>query len=236
MEERVNILNTYLLVPVALVTLATGLISVFQETKWYVYTPLFIITALSVIWAYFNQMGNHEFEVIWQEIIIDILDNQGNEALLTNTSNLKALKNGSSQFTYQLYSDGKIENIETKEGSVSEVRKESGRFIVNTNIEFPVEKGTEIIHTLTAKYVESFIKEREYLQAAKDSPGTKIKLTILTPGQRPIKECKAYKIVGQTKTLLKQQPQRVLLGNKQGITLNYDKAKFLEKYRLEWNW
>ncbi len=236
MDEKLNRWNTYLLVPVALVTLVAGLISIYKDTSWFIYAPLFIITLICIVLALTKRKEIHEFEVLWQAMTIDIIDNLGKETVFTNLSKLKALRAGSHNYEYILYCDGDIQNIMTKEGNVSEIKQESGRLVVKTNIEFPVQKGEEIEHTLTAKYINSFTKDKEYWQTTRNAPGTKIKITILTPPDRPIKDCKAYKIVGQTKIILNQQPKRIVSGLKQGIVLDFEQAKFLERYRLEWSW
>lgn len=236
MEERLAKWNTMILLPGAVVALVAGLISIYKDTAWYIYVPLFATTAVLIILSFFVRKEIHEFETLSQSMTIDIIDEEGKIALFTNNKTLKAKKNGAHNFDYILYCDGKIEEIMTKQGAITEIKSEGGRFIVKTNTESPIKKGEIVEHTLTAKYVDGFSSEKEYWQTTKNAPGSNIKISIITPLTKPIKEFKAFKIIGHTKILLEQQPKRIMIGNKHGIELDFQQAKFLEKYRLEWTW
>ena len=235
-EEKIKQWNEYLLLPGAIVALIAGLISIYKDTLWFIYLPLFAITFLFIVLAVFKRETIHQFVTLWQSMSIEILNKEGNEAMFTNTIRLRALKDGAYNFTYMLYADGNIDNIKTMQGAVVDKKQEGGRLFVTTNVERPLKKREEVEHTLTAKYLQAFTNKKEYWQTAKNAPGANIKLTILTPLDRPIKDYQAYKIVGHSKVLLEQQPVRVISETKAGITLDFKQAKFLEKYRLEWTW
>ena len=178
----------------------------------------------------------HDFEILWQKVSIEIMDFKCEEAIFTNKVMLKATKDGAHIFNYILYGDGEIKKITTKEGSVMEIKKEGGRLMVKSSIESPINKGIERENTLTALYINSFSNENEYWQIDQNLPGSKFIFTLLTPLNRSIKNFQAYKILGNAKLLLDQQPKRLNSGNKTGINLELDKAKFLERYRIEWMW
>jgi general stress protein CsbA len=107
MEERIKKWNSYLLLPGAIVALLAGLVSIYKETYWYVYIPLFAITLTFIVLVYLRKKEIHEFEVLWQEMTVDIQDSRGQETLFTNHSKLRALKAGAHNFDYVLYCDGR---------------------------------------------------------------------------------------------------------------------------------
>jgi hypothetical protein len=229
-------LNNQLSLPVAITSLAAGIVSICIDTPWYVYMPLILITAASGLASFRKKPILYEFEVISQEITIDIKDVLGEKATMETRSKLKALKNGAFHYNFVLYSDGIINQITTETGNVSSISIEGGRLSVNTNIESPVSKGKEIEHTLRATYLGSFVNQKEYWQTMRNTPGTNVKITILTPNQRIIKDFKAFKVIGQSKTLTQEQPYRIAHSNRSGITFNFVQVKLLDQFRVEWTW
>ena len=236
MEDKLKKISEYLLLPGAIVALIAGLISIYKDTGWYIYIPLLIITVVLIIVFFLKNKEVHAFKVLSQTMKLEFKDNDGKDAIFTNTARLKALKNGAQNFDYLLYCDGDIKEIETREGSVAEIKKEGGRLLVKTNVDQPLKKDEEVEHTLTAKYINGFPEKEEFWQTAKNAHGTHIQIIILTVPNRPIKEYKAFKIIGHTKILLEQQPVRIFSGASQGIALDFNQAQFLEKYRVEWTW
>ena len=43
MKDKIEQINHYLLIPVALVTLGSGIIAIIKETEWYVYILFFFL-------------------------------------------------------------------------------------------------------------------------------------------------------------------------------------------------
>lgn len=229
-------LTEALILPGAVVALVGGLVSVYKDAEWYVSVPLFILTAILIVVKLFNKKSIHDFEIVQQIMTIDIMDKAGNNAEFTNFTLLKALTNGAQSFEYFLYSDGNVENIRTLSGSVINKVNEGGRIKVTTHVEKPMKKGQTVEHTLQATYSNTFSKENGFWQSTKNTPGAHIKIVILTPAERQLKTFTAYKIVGQKKILLDDQPKRIVKSTKPGIEIDFEEVRFLEKCRLEWSW
>jgi hypothetical protein len=225
-----------LVLPGAVVALVGGLVSVYNDSKWYVSLPLFALTAFLIIVKLFSKKSIHDFEILQQVMTIDIMDKTGNKAEFTNFTLLKALTNGAQSFEYFLYSDGNVENIRTVSGSVINKVNEAGRIKVITHVEKPMKKGQTVEHALQASYINTFNQQNGFWLSTKNTPGAHIKTVILTPVDRQLKTFSAYKIVGQKKILLDNQPKRIIKSAKPGIEIDFEEVKFLEKCRLEWSW
>src|SRR5690242_16810387 len=225
-----------LLLPGAIIGLVTGLVSVYKDASLYISIPLFAITAGLICFKFFPEKSIHDFKILRQTMKIDIQDSDGNIAIFTNETLLQAVKNGAHGFEYSLYADGIIEDIKLLTGSIIDKFTEAGRVVVKTHVEKPMKKGEETNHILTSNYINTFTKESGFWQTTKNTPIVDIIIIIVTPDIRPLKEFRAYKMVGQKKILLDNQPKRIFENNKPGIKANFNEVKLLEKCRLEWTW
>jgi hypothetical protein len=237
-EKKEERFNQALVLPGAIVGLVAGFVSIIKDAPWYVTIPLFLITVGLIVYKLVASKTEviHDFEIVEQVMTIDIQDTDGHAANFTNFTILKATKNGAQEFDYYLYSDGTIEEIKTLTGVVTETNKEAGRIIVKTKVEKPMKKGWTIHHTLQAKYIDAFVKSNGFWQMAKSTPGADIKIEIYTPSQRSIKSYTAFRMIGNKKVQLMQQPEVKMKDGKSGISMNFEELEFLEKGRVEWNW
>lgn len=235
-EDKIIRINNYLLIPVAIISIFSGIISVYKDVQWYVSFPIFVFCVLVLVLILIKKSKNQKLKIIEQKLVVDILDDEGKISRFTNEAMIESLQKNVIDFNYALYADGKIDDFSFEGGVIDTIVHESGKTLVKVNFEKPLQKKEKITCTLHATFHESFTKNNEYFQTTRSFLGSVLKIIILTPDSRKIQNFKAFLINGHEKSLSDIQPKRIILNNKNGIAFDINNAEFMDKFRIEWSW
>ena len=236
MEEKLNEIYKSLILPIALLTLAGGFITVYKDTNIYVYVFLFLLSAI-FIYLYFSNINKYsDFKIISQEESIEILDTKGKKAILNSEFEFKSLKENIQEMDFIVNAAGSIKNSQVENGIIDQIIKEGSKTIFQIHTTKPIKKNDKYKIKFSCELLDTFLEKKEYWEINKFSTTSKLRLLISFPIERIPKEYKIYKIKGHKKHKAKKQPKLINKHKNPTLLVEIEKIGSLDKYRIEWTW
>jgi hypothetical protein len=192
--------------------------------------------ALLLAFILLRRRGPYEFEVLHNDVHLDILDHTGKEVRYSKTLRLKATRNGVLYYTEDLSTDGTIDDFEVSPGIVQSVKQEEGTVLVRTTFGRRLRKGDLVTRFFQCVYRNSFCRDSEYWVQRQVYPSQQVRLTFHFPADRPYKSYRSILKIGTYETPSLVKPVEANIGGRPCLIWELDTPKLNENYKLEWDW
>jgi len=233
MNKALNFL-TIISLPISIIS---GVYTIFSDFELIFSVILFLIALTLIGILLFKNKGNFSFEVLEQDVILDIIDNRGELVKYKSAKKLRCIRKHEDEYIYSFSTSGYIDSIEVDNGFVKEIKKEDGRIQIITTFGKPINKNEEIKQTLTCNFNNSFTGENELWTLKRNDLGNgSCNLTILFPSERLYKAFRAYKTNGHSKKVSKIQPKEQTIQSKSALNFYLRKFKLHDEYKVKWTW
>lgn len=233
-------LESLLVLITSVVSLLSGLVTIFDSLNYLYYTlAMIILTSLTIIYyAIKINKSDINFKLLNENIEILFKDEFGEVAEYKNKRTLKAIKNNVQLFYTTLNPfDGYIQNIRISTGIIESIDIRNNISFIATRFQSMLKKNQIVEQELKCEFIGSFKSDKEYWVLNKNyfNETTSIKITF--PINRPPKTFSSVKKKGHFENIMDEQPE--LSVNNNGTTTLYLKitnAELYTDYLIKWDW
>ena len=228
-KEKISIIGSAASIIGGVVALLTSSTAIF-----FVAVLLFIVV---VCYVYIiEQKSPYEYCLLFNEIVVEILDEKGEEAIHKYASKIKILKNNAFYYKEAYSADGEIVNPKTNIGVIEEVKTEAGQYKYRTTLGEKRKKGEIINREFEFVALNAFQKEEEYFYHKQRHLGNVVKITIIFPLKRNPKDFWVEKHIGHYITDSQFQARPIFINKKSAIELTIPQIEINESYFIRWRW
>jgi hypothetical protein len=215
-----------------------AIVELFKQTNYYLFGALILVCVILVTLIFLPKKNAKydRFRMIDQKVKLTIEDITGALVRYENTSTYKVLKNDVADQVFWYYCDGKIENIKVDSGTITGVKEESGKIVVQTNLPRVFKRGDLVTRSIKFDYKNSFLERKEYWHFQRIYHGEKINIYIVFPVNRPYKSYQLFESKGAEWIYCEKQPVETITQGRPTLHICISKMKISEVFRIEWEW
>lgn len=177
------------------------------------------------------------YEVLNYETTLELLDENGKNAILTKTEEVKFLQNNIIAFQDQAWGDGEILlDYQCSPGKAVDYFRNGHKTLVLISLPYMQQRGEHITFRINWKIRDGFLKSIGFWGTDIDHQTQKIKVNVILPSQRPpIRVFIEEKVRNKVRYLDSENLTR-LPDNRWQITWEKDNPRLNENYLLKWEW